>query len=106
MNLIRFAQARNKPFAVAEAGAGGPAPNNDVSDDGTFPNWLGNHLANAVGRGVTVAFVNLWDNNGTAPYMFSDGSKPKELANFRAWFGGDPGSLTSDQGPVDGEDDE
>ena len=87
MTLLKFAQARGKPFGVAETGAGGPAPYHDVSDDGAFPDWLGNHLARARIRGVTIAFVNLWDSNASSPYMFSDGSKPKELANFRAWFG-------------------
>ena len=85
--VLRFAQARNKPFAVAEAGAGGLAPYNDVSDDGTFPTWIAYHLAAAQARGVTIAFVNLWDSNSPSPYMFSDGSKPRELASFRNWFG-------------------
>ncbi len=88
MTLLKFAHARHKPFGVAEAGAGGVAPYADVSDDGTFPVWLGTHLARAAASGTTIAFVNLWDSNGTAPYMFSDGSKPQELAAFRSWFGG------------------
>ena len=88
LSLLDFARSRSKPFAVAEAGAGGVAPYADVSDDGAFPSWLGAHLARAQASGMTIAFVNLWDSNGTAPYMFSDGSKPHELAAFRSWFGG------------------
>ena len=88
MMLLHFAQARNKPFGVAEAGAGGNVPYHDVFDDWAFPNWLAFRLSTAQARGVTIAFVNLWDSNASSSYMFSDGSKPKELAAFRALFGG------------------
>ncbi len=87
LGIMHFAQNRGKPFGVAEAGAGGAVPFNDVFDDGAFPNWLGNHLAYAQAQGLTIAFVNLWDNDSPSPYMFTDGTKPNELAGFRAWFG-------------------
>lgn len=90
LDLLHFAQSRGKPFGVAETGAGGAAPNNDVADDGAFPIWLGTQLAAAQSSGTPIAFVNLWDSNGTAPYLFSDGSKPQQLAGFAHWFGGAP----------------
>ena len=83
-SLIAFAQAHNKPFALPEVGAGSSQAGNDVSDDATFPRWLGSMLRGASKNGVNIAFLCAWDVNDEGNYQFSFASndKPGESA---AW---------------------
>ncbi len=87
--LIAFAQAHHKPFAIPEVGAGNSQPGNDVSDDPTFPRWLGGVLSNAAKRGVTISFVNIWDTDAQGNYQFSfvANNKPAERAAWGRWVG-------------------
>ena len=87
--LISFAEAENKPFAVPETGAGNSSSGHDVTDDAAFPAWLSAQLTTAESNGLTVDFVNLWDTNGGGNYEFSSASddKPQEAAAWAQYFG-------------------
>ena len=87
--LIAFAQAQGKPFAVPETGAGNSNAGTDVNDDAAFPQWLSQQLATAQAAGEKIDFVNLWDNNGGGNYEFSSASdnKPGEAAAWAKYFG-------------------
>ena len=88
-SLLAFAQAHHKPFALPEVGAGSSLPGNDVSDDGTFPWWLGNVLKTASGNGLSIAFVCVWDTNDNGNYQFSytSNDKPQERKTWHNWVG-------------------
>ncbi len=89
-NLIDFAKANNKPFAVVETGAGNSGnTGHDIQDNPTFVSWLSDTLTAAQSNGTNVQFVNIWDSNGGGNYEFSysgDG-KPEEAAAWRQGFG-------------------
>ncbi len=89
-SLIAFAKAHNKPFALPEVGAGNSQPSDDISDEGTFPRWLGSALTSAHNTGLTIAFVNVWDTNDAGNYQFSytSNGKPNERAAWGRWIGG------------------
>jgi hypothetical protein len=89
LSLANFARAHGKPFAVPECGAGNSSASNDVSDDATFPNWLGTTLAKLQTQGLTVSFVNAWDTNDWGNYQFSYGwnAKPAEAAAWKKYVG-------------------
>ena len=89
LSLMSFAQAHNKPFALPETGAGNCNGGTDVCDDPTFPQWLAQQLTQGVAAGLTVAFVNVWDNNGGGNYEFTYASdnKPQEAAAWGTYFG-------------------
>jgi hypothetical protein len=85
-DMIDFAKAHGKPIAIAETGAGGDG-SKGPSDDGAFPQWLGNALANS---GANVAFVNIWDTdpgNGNWDFSSSSQPKPQEAAAWAKAFG-------------------
>ena len=83
-SLMEFAVAHNKPFALPEVGAGSSEPGNDISDDGTFPRWLGTKLKAASDNGLNIAFVCVWDMNAEGNYQFSFASNDKPWEN-KAW---------------------
>ena len=87
--LLAFAEAQGKPFAIPETGAGNSDGGTDVSDDAAFPQWLASQLTTAEAAGETIDFVNIWDNNGEANYDFSNASddKPLEAAAWAQYFG-------------------
>ena len=89
LSLVQFAQLHNKPFAVAEAGAGNSNASTDVKDDPTFPQWLASQITTAQAAGLTVAFVNVWNSNGGGNYEFSYSSdaKPLEAAAWAQYIG-------------------
>jgi hypothetical protein len=89
-NLIAFAEAHGKPFAVPETGAGNSNAGTDVKDDAAFPTWLAQQLTTAQSAGEKIDFVNIWDSNGGGNYEFSKASdgKPQEAAAWAAAFGG------------------
>ncbi len=88
-SLIAFSKAHGKPFALPEVGAGSSQAGNDVSDDKTFPWWLGAVLKQASANGVTIAFVCVWDTNDEGNYQFSfvSNGKPLERAAWASWIG-------------------
>ena len=88
-NLIQFAEAHGKSFAVPETGAGNSDGGTDVSDDAAFPQWLAAQLSAAQASGEKIDFVNIWDSNGGGNYEFSHASdgKPLEAASWAANFG-------------------
>ena len=87
--LLAFAEAQGKPFAVPETGAGNSDAGTDVSDDAAFPQWLASQLTTAESAGEKIDFVNIWDSNGGGNYEFSDPSddKPLEAAAWAKYFG-------------------
>ena len=95
--LLAFAEAQGKPFAIPETGAGNSNAGTDVSDDATFPQWLAGQLTTAEAAGETVDFVNLWDSNGGGNYEFSNAAdnKPAEAAAWAANFGAQTGTAAS-----------
>ncbi len=88
-SLLAFAKLHNKPFAIPEAGAGNSNAQSDVCDDAAFPQWLALQLTNAIAAGQTIAFVNIWDNNGGGNYEFSYAAdnKPQEAAAWAKYIG-------------------
>ena len=88
-SFLAFAELHQKPFAIPEAGAGNSNAKTDVSDDPTFPQWLALQVSNAQAAGETVAFVNIWDNNGGGNYEFSYAAdnKPQEAAAWAQYLG-------------------
>ena len=86
--LLAFAEAQGKPFAIPETGAGNSDGGTDLSDDAAFPQWLASQLTTAESAGETIDFVNIWDNNGQANYDFSNASddKPLEAAAWAQYF--------------------
>ena len=95
LQLLHFAEAQGKPFALPETGAGGTG--NDVSDDAAFPQWLALQLTAAQNAGEQIAFVNPWDSNGGNTYEFSNVSdgKPLEAAAWAQYFGVPPAAGTA-----------
>lgn len=91
-SLIAFALLHHKPFAIPETGAGASVLGHDISDDATFPLWLGQKLRSAHNAGLQIAFVGIWNNNAGANYHFSDPSdnKPLEAASWAKYFGARP----------------
>ena len=87
--LLAFAEAQGKPFAIPETGAGNSDSGTDVSDDAAFPQWLASQLTAAESQGETIDFVNIWDSNGGGNYEFSNASddKPLEAAAWAQYFG-------------------
>ncbi len=87
--LLAFAEAQGKPFAIPETGAGNSNAGTDVNDDAAFPQWLASQLTTAQGAGEKIDFVNLWDSNGGGNYEFSNASddKPAEAAAWAKYFG-------------------
>ncbi len=88
-SLIAFARGHNKPFALPEVGAGNSQPGNDVSDDGTFPHWLGTKLSAAAASGLSISFVCVWNTNDEGNYQFSftSNDKPVEKSGWGTWVG-------------------
>ncbi len=88
-SLMEFAVAHGKPFALPEVGAGSSDAGNDISDDGTFPRWLGTKLKAAANNGLNIAFVCVWDANADGNYEFSYTSddKPWERKAWGNWVG-------------------
>jgi Ca2+-binding RTX toxin-like protein len=83
LDAIAFAKAHNKPFALPETGAGGDGSTNGPVDDGAFPTYLRDRLAEA---GVTLEFANIWDATmGDGNWKFSDGSKPEQAEAWKAF---------------------
>jgi hypothetical protein len=78
--LLGFAAARGKPFAIPECGSGIDPnhPANGLADDGDFPIYLANRLFGRAGAAtasvkplVAVEFVNVWDTNvGDGSWQF------------------------------------
>jgi hypothetical protein len=66
---MAFALAHNKPFALAETGAG--------STDATFPSNLATAISSA---GVGVAFINMWDANTSSGNLKWDQSASASAA--------------------------
>ncbi len=89
LSLMAFANAKGKPFALPEVGAGNSQPGNDVSDDGTFPWWLSAVIRNETNNGLKVAFVCIWDTNDDGNYQFSytSNGKPVERQSWGKWIG-------------------
>ena len=48
--LLAFAEAQGKPFAIPETGAGNSDGGTDVSDDAAFPQWLASQFYHSRGR--------------------------------------------------------
>ena len=89
VSILNFALQHHKTFAVPECGAGNSNAGTDVTDDATFPQWLGAQLAAGLQAGLSVGFVGIWDSNAGGNYAFSyaaDG-KPTEAAAWRQSFG-------------------
>ncbi len=88
-SLMAFAKAHGKPFAVPEVGAGSSDAGNDISDDGTFPRWLGTKLKAAAKNGLNIAFVCVWSTNDDGNYQFSytSNGKPWERKAWGNWVG-------------------
>lgn len=103
---LQFAKERNKPIAFCESGVGlGPSnPNQGIADDGDFPTYnfllflflfvlsieyCCRYLKKQVeGSGLELIYINIWDVNvGDGLWKFSDGSKPKAAAAWKAAFG-------------------
>ncbi len=96
-NLIQFAEAQGKPFAIPEAGAGNANGGTGVADDAAYPQWLAQQLATAQTAGEKISFVNLWDSNGGGNYQFTqpgDG-KPAEAAAWAQYFGASQASVAT-----------
>lgn len=87
--LLAFAQAQGKPFAIPETGAGNSNAGTDVNDDATFPQWLSQQLTTAQAAGEKIDLADLWDSNGGGNYAFSSASdnKPGEAAAWAKYFG-------------------
>ncbi len=88
-DLLQFAKAQGKPFALPETGAGNSNGGQDVADDGTFPQWLAQTLQ---ASGDQIKFVDLWNSNGGGNYEFSSAAdgKPNEAAAWAKYFGASP----------------
>ncbi len=88
-SLVQFAELHNKPFGIAETGAGNSNAKTDVKDDPTFPQWLATQITTAQAAGLTVAFVNVWNSNGGGNYEFSYlyDNKPLESAAWGQYIG-------------------
>lgn len=88
-SLVQFAELHNKPFGIAETGAGNSNAGTDVKDDPTFPQWLASQITTAQAAGLTIAFVNVWDSNGGGNYEFSytSDAKPLESAAWGQYVG-------------------
>ena len=89
ISLMAFAKSHGKPFALPEVGGGNSQPGNDVTDDGTFPWWLGTVVKNAAKNGLQIAFVCVWDTNDEGNYQFSfpTDNKPMERLSWGKWVG-------------------
>ena len=96
-NLMQFAEAQGKAFAIAETGAGNSNGGGDVTDDPAFPQWLYQQLTAAQSAGLNIDFVSIWDANMGGNYEFSQASdnKPLEAAAWAKYFGAQPQLATS-----------
>jgi hypothetical protein len=90
LNLLAFAQADGKPFAIAEAGAGGGTTSNDELDDPWFVQWLAQTLAATT---EPIDFVNIWDS-GSNTYSAPGSGKPLEEAAWAQYFGSGVSTLS------------
>ena len=86
--LLDFAKAQGKPFAMGETGAGsGGNGNQGPEDDPAFPQWLASTLASS---GDTIAFANVWDlwvGDGNWAFTGSGADKPLEAQAWQQAFG-------------------
>ena len=88
-SVMNFAIQHKKPFAVPECGSGSSDSGADVSDDGTFANWLGHTIVSGQNRGLKMSFVSIWDTNDDGNYQFSytSNGKPNTRHNWNLYLG-------------------
>ena len=105
VHAVNFAVSHKKPLGLSETGAGDKGGEYGPADEGDFPVYLANRLTSAMGQGVQVAFVNVWNEDpGDGNWRFTDGDRPNEAAAWKQFaktmgsYGAPTGSMSITQG--------
>jgi hypothetical protein len=83
--MLSFAKAHNKPFGLTETGCKDTGGANGPADDGTYPYYLANRLLEAQAKGMAIEFICPWDANTPATFVFTNGTRPAQLAAWRKY---------------------
>ena len=84
VEALNLALSHHKPFGLSETGAGGDGSSSGPVDESDFPAYLAARLSAAIGQGLQLAYVNVWDVNvWDGSWDFSHGSKPNEAVAWK-----------------------